>query len=169
VKAIFHDPEARHRYEVKRLWQRVHEPICKTFAALCGHKFVIFRSRETGAYYTEGAAQQKITPVSYNQVISENVVDSNTAAAIDFLSRFAQGRCVILTTVPFVETTIGNASAIATGVGAGLITPGPLEELQTYDGYHLDQPSAQRWSQAFFEAAGPRIRSCLEAPGAAHS
>ena len=35
------------------------------------------------------------------------------------------------------------------------------------DGYHLDGPSAERWSQAFFEAAGPEIRSCIEKHGAA--
>jgi len=168
VKTILHDPEARHRYEVKRFWQRVHEPICKTFAVLCGVKFVIFRSRETGAYYTEGAAQQKITPVSYDQVISQNVVNSNTAAAIDFLSHFTQGKCVILTMVPFVGTKIGNANAIAMGLSAKLVTPETLEGLQTYDGYHLDQPSAQRWSEAFFQAAGSKIRSCLEDQGAGH-
>jgi hypothetical protein len=168
VKAIVHDPEARRRYEVKRLWQRVHEPICKTFAVLCGHKFVIFRSRETGAYHTEGAAQREITPVSYDQVINKNVVNRNTAAATDFLSHFTQGKCVILTMIPFVGTKIGNANAIAKGVGVELMTPGILEGLQTYDGYHLDQPSAQRWSQAFFQAAGSRIRSCLEEQGPAH-
>ena len=50
VKTILHDPAARNRYETKRLWQRVHEPLCKTFAVICGSQFVIFRSRETGAY-----------------------------------------------------------------------------------------------------------------------
>jgi len=162
VKTILHDPGAQRRYEVKRLWQRVHEPICKTFAALCGVKFVIFRSRETGAYYTEGAAEWKITPVSYDQAINQDVVNRNTAAAIGFLSHFAQGKCVILTTVPFVGTKIGDANAIAAGLGMKLVTPGILEGLQTYDGYHLDQPSARRWSQAFFQAAGSKIRSCLE-------
>src|SRR5208282_1945055 len=110
VKTILHDPEARHRYEVKRRWQRIHEPICKAFGVLCGGKFVIFRSRETGAYYTEGAFQQKITPVSYNLVISQNVVNGNTTAAIDFLSHLpVEGKCVILTMVPFVGTEIGKA------------------------------------------------------------
>jgi hypothetical protein len=168
VKTILHDPQARHRYEVKRLWQHVHEPICKTFTVLCGHEFVIFRSRETGAYHTEGAVQQKPTPVSYDQVISQNVVNSNTAAAIDFLSHFTQGKCVILTMVPFVGTNIGNANAIVKRLGMKLMTPGNLEGLRTYDGYHLDQPSAARWSQAFFQAAGSTIRSCLEEQGVAH-
>jgi hypothetical protein len=165
VKTILHDPEARHKYEAKQFWQRIHEPICGAFARLCGTKFVIFRSRETGAYYTEGAAQRKNTPVSYDQIVSQNVVDGNTAAAMDFLSHFAQGKCVILTNVPFVETKIGNANAIANGVGTKLVTPGFLEGLQTYDGYHLDQPSAERWAKAFFLAAGSEIRSCLEEQG----
>jgi hypothetical protein len=164
VKSIFHDPEARQKYEAKQLWQRVHKSACKTFVRLCGTKFVIFRSRETGAYYREGVPLNKITPVSYDQNVSQDVVDSNIATAIDFLSRFAQGKCVILTNVPFVETNMGNANAIAKGVGAKLVTP-TLEGLQTYDGYHLDQPSAERWSKAFFSAAGPEIRSCLEEHG----
>jgi hypothetical protein len=168
VKTIFHDPEARQKYETKQLWQRVHAPLCKTFARLCGAKFVIFRSRETGAYYPEGVAPNKTAPVSYNQNVSQDVVDSNIATAIDFLSRFAQGKCVILTNVPFVETNIGNANAIAKGVGAKLVTPGSLEGLQTYDGYHLDQPSAERWSKAFFSVAGPEIQSCLEEHGTVH-
>jgi hypothetical protein len=170
VKAIWHDPEARHRYEVKRLWQHVHERICKTFAALCGHQAVIFRSRETGAYYTEGGtAEQKITSVSYDQAIDHRVVASNVAAAVDFLSEFTKGKCVILTNIPFVGTKIANANAIAAGLGMKLVTPGDLEGLQTFDGYHLDRPSAERWSQAFFQASGSEVRSCLERQGATHS
>jgi hypothetical protein len=167
VKTILHDPGARNNYERKRFWQRIHEPICKALARLCGSQFVIFRSRETGAYYTEGAPQGKSTPVSYDQIVNENSVESNISAAIQFLSHFAQRACVIFTTVPFVETKIGNSNAIAKGIGAKLVTPGFLEGLQTFDGYHLDQSSAQRWSQAFFLAAGPEIRSCLQGQGTA--
>lgn len=168
VKTILHDPEARHRYEVKRLWQRVHEPICRTVSKLCGHKFVIFRSRQTGAYTEEGA-QDKMIPVSYDQVADRNEVNSNVASAIDFLSHFAPGKCVILTIVPYVGTKIGDADAIAKGLGIKLVTPRIPEGLQTYDGWHLDEPSAQRWSQAFFQAAGPTIRSCIEAQNSALS
>jgi hypothetical protein len=169
MKTILHDPEAaRNRYEKKRLWQRAHEPICKTFAALCGTKFVIFRSRETGAYYIEGASQHTIVPVSYDQVINQDMVIRNTDAATDFLSEFSQGKCVILTNVPFVRTKIGDANAIANGLGMKLVTPGNLEGLQTFDGYHLDKPSAERWSQAFFQAAGSRMQSCLGEQRIAH-
>jgi hypothetical protein len=169
VKTIFHEPGARKQYETKRLWQRVHEPICKKFAKLCGASFAIFRSRETGAYHEEGGPRTKMIPVSYDPSVDQEVVDRNTAAAVDFLSRFTQGKCVILTMVPYVGTKIGNATAIATALGMELVTPPILEGLQTFDGYHLDQPSASRWSQAFFQTAGPQIRSCLEKQGAALS
>jgi hypothetical protein len=163
VKAIWHDPEARHRYELKRLWQHAQETICKALAALCGHQAVIFRSRETGAYYTEGGeAGQHITPVSYDQAIDQNVVAGNTTAANNFLSEFTQGKCVILTNVPFVGTKIANAKAIAARLGMQLVTPDDLEGLETFDGYHLDRSSAERWSQAFFRMEGPKIRSCLD-------
>jgi hypothetical protein len=167
TKMILHDPQAQNLFERKRLWQRVHEPICKTLSLLCGQQAVIFRSRETGAYYREGL-QTEISPVSYHQAISEDVVNRNTAVATDFLSRFAEGKCVILTMVPNVGTKVGDAEAIAAGLGVELVTPGVLEGLQTYDGSHLDRPSAERWSRAFFQAAGPKIRSCLEKQDIAH-
>jgi hypothetical protein len=167
VKTLFHDSEARNKYESKRFWQHIHEPFCTRFPALCGTKVAVFRSRETGAYYVDGAAQRQITPVSYDHTVSQKVVDSNLAVAIDLMSKFARDRCVILTVVPYVDTKIGNANAIAMGIGAKLVVPTFPEGLQTDDGVHLDRPSAERWSKAFFLKAGPLIRSCLDDRGPA--
>ena len=167
VKVILHDTKAPDEYEAKRFWQSVHEQICGTLTMICGRKFVIFRSRDTGAYYTEGALDPKVVPVSYDPVADQNAVKANIASAVDFLRRFTQKKCVILTIIPYVGTDIGTAKAIASGLGLKLVTPEKVEGLQTYDGFHLDQPSAQRWSQAFFETAGPEIRSCLDNRGAA--
>ena len=166
VKSIWHDPQAVDRYKGKRFWQSVHKLVCKTFGKLCGAHIVTYRSRETGAY--EMRTPPDLTPVSYDESVDQSVVDADTAAAIDFLKRFAQGKCVILTMVPSVETKIAKANAIANGLGTRLVTPGILEGLKTKDGYHLDQPSAERWSQAFFQAAGPEIRSCLGKQGVTH-
>jgi hypothetical protein len=162
VKTILHDPEARHRYEVKRLWQRVHEPVCRYLPKMCKHGLVWFRSRETGAYTKQPGEPGVPMPVSYDQAIDQDLVNSYTDAAILFLSEMPVKRsCVILTMVPNPETKIGNAKAVATALGVNFVAP-EIEGLGTYDGSHLNQPSAQRWSQAFFEAAGPKIRSCLE-------
>jgi len=162
VKTILHDPEAQSRYETKRLWQKIHEPVCKRFPAICGNSAVIFRSRETGAY-TKRTGNEQITPISYDEVVNQDLVKSNTAAAIDFLSHLSvEPKCVILTMIPTVGTKIGNVNAIAKDLGVNFITPEIPAGLQTFDGSHLDRPSAERWSQAFFQAASSRIRSCLE-------
>ena len=171
LKAILNDPEARHRYEVKRLWQRVHEPVCRNLPRFCGHGPVRFRSRETGAYmaYINPTREWGIPiPVSYDQAINQDVVNSYTDAGILFLSQVpVKPSCVILTEVPKTETKIGNAKAVATALGTNFVAPEISEGLGTDDGLHLNRPSAQRWSQAFFEAAGSKIRSCLEEQGAA--
>jgi len=173
VKTILHDPEARRRYEVKRLWQRVHETVCRNIPGFCKrtHDFpgqVWFRSRETGAYTKPPGEWGVPIPVSYDQAINQDVVNSYTDAAILFLSQVPVKRsCVILTMVPKPETKIGDAKAVATALGMNFVAPETPEGLGTYDGSHLNQPSAQRWSQAFFEAAGSKIQSCLEEQGAA--
>ncbi|HEY1453200.1 MAG TPA: hypothetical protein VGF57_07030 [Roseiarcus sp.] len=169
MNTILHDPMSRSNYEGKQLWQRLHESVCKRLPVLCGSKYVIFRSRETGTYFTEGTTGGNNTPVSYDQTVDPSVVERNVAGAIDFLREFTQGKCVILTLVPFSGTNIGDAKAIAAALGEKLVAPDNLEGLQTHDGYHLDQQSAQRWSEAFVEAAGPEIRSCIEKHGAAGS
>lgn len=168
VRTVLHDPNARSEYEAKRLWQHVHKRICGAFAALCGHQLVVFRSRDTGAYYSEGRwGRGNAAPVSYDAVVDRNLANASIATAVDFLSRFTRKKCVILTIVPTVGTQIGIAKAIASGVGLPLVTPGIVEGLRTRDGSHLDEPSARRWAQSFFQMAGPEIRSCLNSDNAA--
>ena len=171
AKSILEDPaDARSRYKWKRFAQSLHKPICGALPFLCGRKFVVFRSRETGAYYKIPGDEPVIArnAVSYDPTVDQAAVKDSTARAIDFLKQFAKGRCVILTDVPFPQTNIGDAEAIAAGVGLPLVAP-RLDGLSTSDGYHLDRVSADRWSRAFLEAAGPEIRACLEKQRAAHS
>jgi hypothetical protein len=167
---VMHDPGAQTHYGTKRLWQSVHEPICKMAPAICGHNYAIFRSRESGSFsMSRGSFSPSVKPVSYDQDISEDVVSSHAAAATHFLSELpVQGDCVILTTIPTAGTKIGNAKAIAAALHKALVTP-EIPGLQTFDGSHLDQASAERWSQVFFQTAGSEIRSCLEKQGATHS
>ncbi len=167
---VMHDPGARSHYEVKRLWQRLHQPICKKASFICGRNYAIFRSRESGGFtLSRGSVIFDAKPVSYDRTRSEDVVRANTAVASKFLSSLpVQEECVILTVVPTVETKTGNANAVAEALHKVLVNP-EIQGLQTFDGSHLDQPSAERWSQAFFQTAGPEIRSCLEKQGGAHS
>ena len=166
ARMILHDPDAQGRYERKRFSQYFHRPICGTFPMLllCGRQPAIIRSRETGAYYRHPFKEVALpqNAVSYDSWVNDEVVEDSSALAIDFLKQFAQGKCVILTNVPYPETKIGNAEAIAAGAGLPLVVPPKMDGLSTFDGFHLDRASADRWSRAFLEAAGPQIRSCLE-------
>jgi hypothetical protein len=164
AKEVMHDPTAPYRYKVKRLWQLAHEPLCKRLPVLCGNHYVVFRSRETGAYHVSEFNKFKSGPVAYDHVTNLEIVKKYEASAMDFLSHLSVTKeCIILTMVPTVEANVETAHAVAKSLGIELVAP-ELGGLQTADGSHLDFSSAERWSQAFFEAAGPQIRKCLDKP-----
>jgi hypothetical protein len=158
---VMQDSSARNRYEHKRLWQPAHRLMCAKLPVFCGNEYVIFRSRSTGAWQVAGGHIKNV-PVSYDGPIDQtDSVAAYAAAADAFLSSLPVDRaCVILTLVPYVQTDVGTAQAVAAVLKIPLVAPQP-EGLNTFDGGHLDRPSAERWSAAFFEAAGPRIRGCL--------
>jgi hypothetical protein len=159
-KTVMRDESARTRYEQKRHWQGIHKAICTTFKAVCGHEEAIFRSRSAGAWLVTG---DRFTsePVSYDEDVDQNMLASYTALGNKFLPSLSADRaCTILTIVPTVKTGVGTAKAIAAALSLNLVAP-RLAGLNTFDQVHLDPESAQRWSAAFFEEAGPQIRKCL--------
>ncbi len=159
-KTVMRDESARTRYEEKRQWQSTHKAVCRTFQAICGNDEAIFRSRSTGAWLLTGGRFSS-EPVSYDEDIDQNKVARYIALGKEFLPTVSADReCTILTIVPTVKTDITTARAIAAGLGLQLVTP-TVPGLVTFDHYHLDQKSAQRWSAAFFEEAGPQIKKCL--------
>ncbi len=160
AKTVMRDESARTRYVEKRRWQRIHKAICKTFEAVCGNEVAVFRSRSTGAYLTTGGRFTS-EPVSYVEDIDQSVVAASSALGNEFLPTLSVDRaCTILTIVPKVKTGAGTAKAIAAALRLNLVAPRPTG-LITFDHSHLDPESAQRWSAAFLEAAGPQIRKCL--------
>ena len=168
AQSILHDSGAKNRYEWKRFSQSFHQHFCGAFPSLCGRRYAVFRSRDTGAYYRIPQAEP-VRPENaaiYDPSVDEVRVKDSTAHAIDFLKEFAQGKCVILTDVPYPGGRTNEASEIAKEVGLPLITPEGVEGLNTTDGLHLDRVSADRWTRGFFAVAGPQIQSCLEKHGA---
>lgn len=159
-KTVMRDDSANARYEEKRQWQRIHKNICTTFKAVCGDDEAVFRSRSTGAWVVTGN-RLKSAPVSYDENIDAGKVATYTALAKDVLPSISADRgCTILTIVPTVKTDIGTANAIAAALGLKMVAP-RVDGLVTFDGYHLNTESAQRWSTAFFQEAGPQIEECL--------
>jgi hypothetical protein len=165
AKTVMHDAAARPRYEVKRFLQIVHQATCMKLTKICGDGVVVFRSRQTGTWYMPRTNKFKglERPVSYNEQIDEHAVDEAIAIGRIFLSELpVKSECIILTVVPTVSTKLRVANAIASGLGKMLVVPEHLDGLQTRDGLHLNDASAERWSEAFFKTAGPEIQKCLE-------
>ena len=159
-KTVIRDESARNRYEQKRQWQRIHKAICTTFKAICGQDEAIFRSRSAGTWVVTGGRFTS-EPVSYDEDVDQSILASYTTLGSEFLpSLSARRACTILTIVPTVKTRVGTAKAIASALGLNLVAPTPAG-LTTFDGVHLDRESAQHWSAAFLEEAGPQIRKCL--------
>jgi hypothetical protein len=164
VRTIRGDPMAKARYEQKRSWQRIHRSVCNRLPAICGNEVAFFRSRETGHWLVEGA-KFETAPVSYDDEVDQDVLQAYVPAGNEFLSQLPVARdCVILTMVPKPGAGMATAQAVADALGVSLVAP-KLEGLMTFDSSHLDEPSRERWSAAFIEAAGPQIRACLDKAG----
>jgi hypothetical protein len=161
---VIHDPAARSRYESKRLLQSYHKAICMKVSGICGNGSAIFRSRETGMYYMPDKSQfrSRGVPVSDDKQIDQRQIDDAIGIGHVFLSELpVRPECVILTVVPTVGEKLNAARAVASGLEKMLVEPEDLDGLQTFDGFHLDRESAERWSDAFFKVAGAQIRQCL--------
>lgn len=160
AKTIMTDPGTRSRYRVKRALQFAHQMVCGKLTLLCGHALVIYGSRQTGMWDMKEISAFKGSErlVSYDPQINKREVDDGTAIGRRFLAGLnAKPECIILTAVPYVGTKIATADAIARGLGKKLVVPQHLEGLETFDGFHLDPASAERWTAAFYTAAGPQI------------
>jgi hypothetical protein len=166
-QAVFQDSQSRSRYERKQSWQSLHRRVCRAFAFMCGNAVTFYRLPETGSWQLHGAADFKALPVA--DATDPGTVDlqHQVALAQGFVAHLPARRdCIVLTIAPWAQTRRAEAAAIAHALGLDLVAP-QLEGLATYDGSHLDRKSAERWSAAFFDAAGPAIRRCLDQRGTA--
>jgi hypothetical protein len=158
-KTVMRDESAKTRYAEKRRWEGIHKVICTAFSAACGDNEAIFRSRTTGAWTATGRFTS--APVSYDDDVDQKKFANYVAAGNEFLPSLSGDRkCTILTILPAVNTDLRTAQAIASALNRPFVAPA-VPGLMTFDGYHLDSESAQRWSAAFFEEAGPQILNCL--------
>jgi len=153
------------RYVERRRWQAVHQALCGRWPALCGQDLAFFRSRSDGAWHATGTERLERGGVADHPQESP----AQWAGFIDLARRFVarlpvDRSCVVLTLVPNGATRRAEATAIAQALGLELVAPTPAG-LSTFDGSHLDAASAQRWSEAFFAAAGPRLEACLAQRG----
>ncbi len=162
--AVRHRPDdALSSFEEKKRWQIFHKGLCTSVPAICGNQVAFFRSRSNGVWQLQGSEHFKAAAVSDTVPAADDLAHWKRYAELgqEFVSRLpVERQCVILTIAPWEATKTSEARAIADALNLDLVAP-KLSGLRTLDGDHLDHESAQRWSAAFFEAAGPRIRQCL--------
>lgn len=156
----------RPQYVSKQWWQHLHRPLCRAAPFVCGEHVAFFRRPDTGTWRLSGGHDKfRPAPVADGGTPDRDQWDEFTALARKFVADLPVAKdCVLLTLVPSPKTRRAEAEAIARRLGLNLYAP-ELPDLQTFDGSHLDSPSAARWSAAFFEAAGPQLRHCLEEAG----
>jgi hypothetical protein len=162
ARAVMDEPDARSRYQRKQLWQTLHRSVCGRLAFLCGDSYAIFKNRHTGMWHGAGLiSANEVTSVADQTDPAE--VAGEIASGHRFLDSLGVDRnCVIFTLVPTVDAPRAGTAQIAAALNVNFIAP-DLEDLLTFDGSHLDRQSAERWSGAFFDAAGAQIRQCLAA------
>jgi len=151
----------RARYEGKQSWQYFHERLCSRVGKLCGQTESYYRSRDTGMW-RRGYEYANVTPPKHwrqRPLKAEEVARAKDIGPAFIEKLGVPAQCVILTYVPTPENDIISARAIAEALGLELVSP-VVPALETYDGSHLDPPSAERFSQAFLEQAGPRLEAC---------
>ena len=153
--------DIQQRYKEKQTWQQIHSNLCGAVPLACGQALAVYRTRETGAWHRIGAArlEPKETTVGAPSEVARWSHYADLGEA--FLAKLAvDRRCVIATLVPTVNSKVEEARAIAARLGLDLIAPN-VDGMRTFDGSHLDQASAERWSAQFLAEAGPRIRECV--------
>jgi hypothetical protein len=163
TEEILRNRDILKRYQEKRTWQSLHKGLCSALPLACGNAVAVYRTRETGVWRRTGSGRLKAMQVSDGRPSNVERWDHYAKLGEKFLAQLPVDRgCVILTIVPTVETKRAEATAIAAKLGHPLLAP-QIDDLHTFDGSHLDEASAERWSAAFFRQAGPLIQRCVDA------
>lgn len=161
---LLHGAESRERVAEKRRWQRVHAPLCGRLPHLCGNHIAFYRLPHNGHWLARGSTPEEPETVADEAPSDQARWQHYADMARRFVSALPVPRdCVVLTIVPSPTTRRAEAGAIAAALDLPLVAP-RVEGLRTFDDTHLDASSAERWSAAFLDAAGPRIGQCLGVP-----
>jgi hypothetical protein len=161
---ILHETETEDRYHAKQRWQIPHRYLCNAAPRACGNQLAVFRARDTGRWRILGEGEFRTVGIADGAL--EFVARWPQFATIgrEFLATLpVPAECVFLTMVPSSQSRTAEARAISEALGKPLHLF-EAENLQTFDGSHLDVPSAERWSAAFRQALGPDLARCAR-PG----
>lgn len=167
------NPIAIWRLGSKYVFQRIQRYICAAVSYVCSEaKKDVFRSALDGTWYFKDSlfldsgpfAEEPMIPITDKKDVILDVDQIEAAHRIgrEFIKTIGlDPRCVIITGVPTSGIDAPKvAAALAKLLDAALVLP-ELSELATFDGSHLNQASARRWSENFMEIATPTLNACL--------
>jgi hypothetical protein len=159
-RRLVYERDARSRYNEKRFWQRLHQPLCSTLPKLCGNNFAVYRNESNGIWLTSGAKPDGRVDVANGPATDTEQWPHFVELANRFVGSLPVDRqCLVLTIVPSSTTKRAEAQAIAQALGVPFVAP-EVNGLTTFDGSHLDSRSAALWSAAFLQSAGPVLERC---------
>jgi hypothetical protein len=157
---ILRDPETADRYRDKHRWQPPHHRVCSTVPWVCGDALAVFRARQTGAWTRLGKGSFVASGTSEGVPQDQARWPEFIRQAREFVAKLpVQRECVVLTMVPTFQSRTAEARAIAAALELPLVLP-TVDGLRTFDGSHLDAPSADRWAKAFIDMAGGTLTRC---------
>lgn len=133
--------------------------------ARCGPHGAIYRSRDTGAWLWTGSYNgpdgtrplPSTPPPSFGPPSPSDLLNAERLVK----SLGVPPECIVITTTPNDQSDQSEFTRlIARHIHATAVIP-DLDRLVTLDGYHLDRPSAERWSAAFFRELDAISRRCV--------
>lgn len=160
---------------LKSSFQKIHRWICPSLPRVCGNTEIsYFRSARDGQVSLPRDADKTWAPIHGGAAVQYQTIDGEKWTMPELSPFLAEGerflqsqsiarQCVVLTWVPDSTPSpfdnMDTAAAIASRLGTRFIMP-QLDGLVTYDGSHLDSPSAERWSAAFLDQLAPILSEC---------
>jgi hypothetical protein len=146
--------DATVQYLSKKLGAESARWICNLLRSWCGPYNSIYRNRDTGSWdwvntYSSASGTRPI-PL-HRPTAGVPSPDEFTRAESFAASLKVPPECIIVTMTPNAEIDLSeNVRLIAEHIHARALIP-QLDGLVTLDGWHLDKPSAERWSKAFLQ------------------
>lgn len=161
------DHATRWEFSAKRWMQKFQHKACQFSGTpdglsnlMCsGRNETIYREPEHGHWNTKYYRPNKEIPVRFTDSLKW-FIDESTGYAEQFIEQVGiKKSCVIVTVTPQSKTPLLFAYELSKKLGVIFIHT-KLEGLKTIDDSHLDNDSAERWSEAVLQKAAPYIEAC---------
>jgi hypothetical protein len=160
--------KAFYEYLLKAAFSHLVRPLCNSVSFVCAQdKLTLWRRSNAGEWlwkqtFDDQKRSKPIDAALRPPLPAENIMKLIENSAGNFLQDIhVSPGCTILTAIPNNDAADRPiAERIGGRYGLPIITP-TLDGLSTIDGSHLNEISAERWSEAFLNEAAPILDRCI--------